>query len=144
MKRLISTVAVIGALALAACSSTPQQRIAKNETQFAQYSPEVQQKIRDGQVDVGFTAPMVTLALGDPARKFTRSTADGTVEVWVYTKSSPRFSFGVGVGSYGRSSGVSTGVGVSTGGGGYEPDEAMRVELREGVVTAVENVANRR
>ncbi|WP_438482386.1 hypothetical protein [Oleiharenicola lentus] len=144
MKRLISSLAVLGVLALAACSSTPQQRIDKNQTQFSQYSPEIQQKIRDGKVDVGFSAQMVTLALGDPARTFTRSTAEGTVEVWVYTKSSPRFSFGLGVGSYGRSSGVSTGVGVSTGGGGYDPDELMRVELRGGVVTAVEYVSNRR
>lgn len=144
MKRFLSSVAVLGALLLAACSSTPQQRIDKNQAQFSSYSPAVQQKIREGKVDVGFTAEMVKLSLGDPARTFTRSTADGTVEVWVYTKTGPKFSFGLGVGSYSGGSGVSTGVGVSTGGNRYEPDELMRVELKAGVVTAVEYVSNRR
>ena len=144
MKRLFSGLIALSVLLLAACSSTPQQRIDKNQAQFSSFSPAMQQKIREGKVDVGFTAEMVKLSLGDPARTFTRSTAEGTVEVWVYTKTGPRFSFGLGVGSYGGGSGVSTGVGVSTGGGGYEPDELMRVELKAGVVTAVEYVSNRR
>lgn len=144
MKSLFLLVAAVGLLAWSGCASTPQQRIDKNQAQFASFSPEAQQKIREGKVEVGFTADMVKLSLGEPARTFTRSTADGTVEVWVYTKTGPKFSFGVGVGSYSGGSGVSTGVGVSTGGNRYDPDELMRVELRAGTVTAVEYVTNRR
>ncbi len=127
---------------LAACSSTPADRIAKHQALFAGYPAEVQQKIRAGEVDLGFTPEMVRLALGEPARTFTRQSGAGTSEVWVYNRAGPRFSFGVGVGgAVGRHS--SMGVGVSSSTGGYEPDERLRVEFREGKVSAVEHVSHK-
>jgi hypothetical protein len=81
---------------------------------------------------------MVRLALGEPTRIFSRQTETGATELWVYHDNGPRFSFGVGVGSFGRHSGTS--LGVSTSSGGYDPEEKMRVEFRNGHVTAVEYV----
>jgi hypothetical protein len=123
---------------LAACSSTPEERIAKNQALFDEYPPTVRQKIRAGQVDVGFTPEMVRLAFGEPTRQFNRQTEAGMVELWIYHDTGPRFSFGVGVGSVGSHS--SSAVGVSTSTGGYDPEEKMRVEFREGRVAVVEYV----
>ena len=123
---------------LSACSSTPEDRIAKNSALFDTFPPPVRQKIRAGEVDLGFTPEMVRLALGEPTRIFSRQTESGVVELWVYHDNSPRFSFGVGVGSFGNHSATSLGVATST--GGYDPEEKMRVEFRNGHVTAVEYV----
>jgi hypothetical protein len=123
---------------LAACSSTPEQRISRNAALFDTYPPQIRQKIRAGEVDIGFTHEMVRLALGEPTRQFHRQTETGAVELWVYHDNGPRFSFGVGIGSYGRHSASSVGVSTST--GGYDPEEKMRVEFRDARVTAVEYV----
>lgn len=121
---------------LAGCSSTPDQRIAENQAAFAQFSPEVQQNLRAGRVDIGYTEQMVLIALGEPARRFGRVDQTGRSDVWVYRKSAPRFSFGFGVGSVGRHSATSVGVGTST--GGYDDDEALRVEFQLGRVTRID------
>ena len=133
--RLIRVVSLAAGLVLAGCS-TPDSRIAKNQSAFAAYPADVQAKIRAGQVEPGFTPEMVQLALGEPLRKTTRQTEAGDAEVWIYPERGPRFSFGLGVSSGGGRSGFGTGVGLST--GGYEPDEGMRVEFRDGKVSAIE------
>ena len=138
MRLLAPTLAFAAALFLAACSSTPESRIADNSAAFARFSPDVQQKIRAGRVDVGFTAEMVKLALGEPARVFMRQSEAGDTEVWIYHDNGPQFSFGLGVGSGGRHSAVGAGVGMST--GGYDPEEKMRVEFRGGLVTVIDYV----
>jgi hypothetical protein len=137
--RSLPLLLILGVSALlTACSSTPEDRIAKNSALFDTFPPPVRQKIRAGEVDVGFTPDMVRLALGAPTRVFSRQTESGASELWVYHDNSPRFSFGVGVGSFGRHS--ATSLGVSTSSGGYDPEEKMRVEFRNGSVTAVEYV----
>jgi hypothetical protein len=136
MRLLAFLLALAAAALLAACSSTPDERIAKNPGAFDQYPVEVQQKIRAGQVEVGFAPGMVLLAWGQPSRVFNRQSETGVAEVWVYHDNKPQFSFGVGVGSYNNGSGGSVGVGTST--GGYDPEEKMRAEFRDGKVVAVE------
>lgn len=71
------------------CLSTPEARIRKHADLFASFPPEVQQEIRQGRVQIGFTADMVRLALGDPHRVYSRTTATTTNEVWVYTRILP-------------------------------------------------------
>ncbi len=122
-------------LLLAACSS-PDSRISAHRAAFEAYPPEVQQQIKSGHVGVGFTPDMVLMALGEPARKFTRKTEMGEMEVWGYHDNTPEFSFGLGFASGGRGSAMGGGVGVSS--GGYDPEEKTRVEFRDGHVTAVE------
>ena len=120
---------------LTACS-TPQSRIDSNRAVFDKFPAEVQEKVRAGRVDVGFTVEMVRIALGEPARQMTRKTDKGEVEVWIYTDDKPQFSIGLGVGSGGYHGGTAMGVSTST--GGYEPDERTRVEIRNGLVESVE------
>jgi hypothetical protein len=134
--RPLHTLTLVASLLLLAACATPDSRIADNRSTFDKFPADVQQKIKTGQVDVGFTPEMVVMSLGEPARKFTRKTELGDTEVWSYHDDSPKFSFGLGVGSGGRGSSVGGGVGVST--GGYDPDEKIRVEIRGGVVTAVD------
>jgi len=139
MRPIVSALCLASVVLLAACSTTPDSRIAKNQATFGGFPAAVQEKIRAGEVDVGFTPEMVRLALGEPTRQFNRQTGEGTAEVWVYHDNGPRFSLGVGVGgAVGRHSSAGVGLGTST--GGYDPEEKMRVEFRAGKVTAIEYV----
>lgn len=70
-------------LVLAGCS-TPASRIAKNPEVFASFPPDVQAKVKEGKVDVGFPKEAVEMALGRPDRQYTRTTEAGEVEVWSY------------------------------------------------------------
>ena len=123
-------------IALLSACSTPDSRIDSHRSAFEKYSPEVQEKIRAGRVDIGFTPEMVRIALGEPARQVTRKTEAGDREIWIYADTKPQISFGFGIASVGRNSGVGAGVGTST--GGYEPDEKVRIEFREGRVENIE------
>lgn len=128
---------LLAAALLGGCS-TPDSRIAEHRPAFDRLPAETQQKIRAGQIDVGFTAEMVRMALGEPDRVYMRQSDQGDTEVWGYQDRGPRFSIGLGVGTGGRHSSVGGGVAMST--GGYDPDEKIRVELREGKVTAVDTL----
>jgi hypothetical protein len=131
---------VCSSLLIAAGCSTVDSRVAKNRAAFDAWPPAVQQKVIHGQADIGFTREQVTVALGEPDRVFTRTTADGTTEVWSYRDHGPHVSFGIGVGSFGRHSATSVGVGVGT--GGYQPEEKLGVVFdREGRVASIEQVA---
>ena len=74
--------AVMGVMA--GCMSTPASRIKKEPGVFATFSPEIQAKVQQGQVEVGFTKDMVRLAQGLPQRVNTRITEAGQAEVWMY------------------------------------------------------------
>lgn len=126
---------VLAAFAVAGCS-TVDSRISGNQAAFSSWPPAVQQKVRAGQVDIGFTSAQVQVALGDPDRKYTRTDAHGTVEVWAYRDDKPVFSFGLGLGSSNGSSAYGAGVGVTTGGDRY--DDKLRVIYADGKVTALE------
>jgi hypothetical protein len=140
MKRIKHMFLALAALAFAGCS-TVDSRIAKNQPEFDSWPPAVQQKVRAGQVDLGFTPAQVFMALGDPDRKYTRTIAQGTTEVWAYRDDRPTFSFGLGVGSAGGSSAYGAGVGVTT--GGDRDDDKLRVIFADGKVTALESRTSR-
>jgi outer membrane protein assembly factor BamE (lipoprotein component of BamABCDE complex) len=130
---LISSVALLIA---AGCASV-DSRIAKNRAAFNTWPPAVQDKVVRGQIDIGFTRDQVAVALGAPDRVFTRTTSDGTTETWAYRDHGPRFSFGVGIGTFGRHSATSIGIGTST--GAYRDDEKLGVVFdRNGVVSSIE------
>ncbi len=134
--RVFTPVLVLLPLALLAACSSPESRIADHRLAFEKYPAAVQEKIRAGRVDVGFTSEMVLLAFGEPDRKIVRQTAAGQDEVWVYDQRGSHFSFGFGLASGGRHSSMGGGVGMST--GGYDPEESARVVFRAGLVTEVE------
>ncbi len=134
--RVFNPILVLLPLALLAACSSPESRIAGQRLAFEKYPAAVQQKIRAGQVDVGFTPDMVLLAYGEPDRKIARQTVAGQDEVWVYNRRGSHFSFGFGLASGGRHSSMGGGVGMSA--GGYDPEESARVVFRAGLVTDVE------
>lgn len=133
------------ALLLGACS-TVDSRIARNRDLFNSWPPAVQDKVVVGQIAVGFTTDQVRVALGEPDRVWTRTTADGTSEVWSYRDRGPRIGFGVGVGvgSWGGRGGTFGSVGIGTG-PGYRDDEKMGVVFdRTGQVASIETREQRR
>lgn len=80
----LAVVLLAGASFWAGCS-TPESRIRAQPALFASLAPSDQEKIKSGQVAVGFSQEMVKLALGDPDRIWVRTDASGTNEVWSYT-----------------------------------------------------------
>lgn len=83
--KLIHLSALLLVAVLAAGCNTPGSRIKKNQALFDSFPPEVQAKVKDGQVDIGYTRPMVDIALGKPDRVYTRRTSSGTVEVLAFS-----------------------------------------------------------
>ena len=114
---------------------TLAQRIAADQEAFNSWSPEVQQAINEGRIEVGFTPAQVRVALGEPDHASMEINAEEEVERWVYTKKKPAIGIGFGVGSYGRSSGVSGGIGTTIGGG---TDVLAVVRFKNGVVDSFE------
>ncbi|MDD2762370.1 MAG: hypothetical protein PHE83_00185 [Opitutaceae bacterium] len=125
-------------LVLAGCVTTPSERIAKNHSAYASWPPEVQAKVRAGEVAIGFTPEQVRMALGEPDHTFTRTTDKGSDEVWGYRDHKPRFSFGFGMMGGGGSTRVSGATVVSS----REPyyDDVLRVVFDRDRVSAVEKL----
>jgi hypothetical protein len=121
----------LAAALLAACSSV-NSRIKKHQAEFDSYPPEIQQKIRAGQVDPGFTFDQVEMALGAPDRTYSETGPGARArEIWSYTGSAePRVGFGVGYGSWHRG-GIGTGVAVG-GPGPYAYEDRITVIFEGG------------
>ena len=137
MKTSFPVLGCLLALGLAGCS-TVSSRISRNRAEYDTWPPAVQQAVASGKIGVGFTQQQVRVALGDPDRVFTRTTSDGTTEVWSYRDPRPRIGFGVGMG-IGSGRGLGGGVMVGSG-SGYRDDEKLGVIFdRAGKVSAIEN-----
>lgn len=128
-------------LLLAAACSSPASRIRGQKAAFDAYPPAVQEAIRAGQVEVGFTPEQVTLALGKADRKFVRKTASGAQDVWGYGAGSsrPRVGMSLGMGSWGGGGSYSGGVGVESEAG---HDERARIVFQDGHVVSVERLSD--
>jgi hypothetical protein len=126
--------AVALALLMFGCS-TVDSRVKAEQAAFDSWPADVQEKVRAGEVAMGFTPEMVQVALGEPYRRASRTTERGQADVWIYQDKSPKFSIGLGFGSARGSTGVGGGV---TLGEGFRDDESMRVIFENGRVTAIE------
>lgn len=76
-------------LLLAACASVQERRdrrIAESQELFDSFPEEIQEQVRQGSVEVGFTREMVRLAWGPPDHVFTRVTQEQRATVWGYTR----------------------------------------------------------
>ena len=127
-------------LTLAGCSTT-SSRIRERQPLFDSYPEHVQQNLRAGVIDVGYTPEMVVIALGEPGRKAEVATEDGVTQVWTWWKSSPGIAIGLGGWNYlGGHVGLGTGVSV-----GDPPRREMQavVEFRSGRVSRFEVPAAR-
>lgn len=138
--RHLPRLAVLAVFAAAACSS-PASRIRRQKATFDAYPPAVQEAIRAGQVEVGFTPEQVTLALGKPDRKFVRKSAFGAQDVWGYGAGSsrPRMGMSLGMGSWGGGGSYSGGVGMESEAG---HDERARIVFKDDRVVSVERLQN--
>jgi hypothetical protein len=127
---------VLAFVVLAGCS-TPDSRIKSNQAAFNALPAETQANIRAGKVEVGYTQPMVVMALGEPDRRYTRTTQAGQTEVWAYRDKGPAFSVGLGIGGGSGRSGVGGGIGVSTA-GDRDEDKIRVVFDAAGKASAIE------
>lgn len=76
---------LLAALILTGCA-TVEKRIADNATLFASYPPEVQAKLREGSIDIGYTMPMVEIAWGKPRYVMQKKNQEGEFTSWRYTQ----------------------------------------------------------
>lgn len=106
-------IALAAAALLGGCQSFPTDRIAAHQADYNSWPPDVQAKVKAGQVDVGFTQEQVFIALGDPSVKTQAGAPGNLTEVWVYHHRAARFGFAVGGASFGRGSAVGGGVAVN-------------------------------
>lgn len=65
-------------------SATTTARIQEKAEAFAQLAPDQQENIRAGIVDRGYTADMVYMVLGPPAKVKTKDSSFGKLEMWTY------------------------------------------------------------
>ncbi|MFO1490971.1 MAG: hypothetical protein U1F77_11160 [Kiritimatiellia bacterium] len=133
------------ALWLAGCS-TPASRIKKNPELFASFPPEIQEKVRAGKVEPGFNKDMVSIALGQPDRTYTRTTEGGTADVWAFVDYRYTYEQQMVQGTFnyrddkGRMRTAHDNVWVNV--ENRTEYEKMRVEFRNNLVIAVEQVDN--
>lgn len=132
----VSAVAVFLTFFFSGCS-TAESRIQAHQEAYNASTPSVQAKLRAGRVEVGFTQEQVLIAMGEPDRRYTRTTALGTTVVWAYTDHKPAVSVGFSMAAGGGSSLLGGGVALTTGGDRY--DDLVRVVIWENRVVAVES-----
>ena len=131
---------------LTACA-TPLSRIERNPQAFAQLPADQQERVKLGEVGVGFDETATRLAVGEPDRISQRETAEGRVRVWIYYTQYSNVTPGFCNGFY---NGFASHRGYY-----YQPnrfgfntcfynetvlEEAMRVSFKDGKVTAVERM----
>ncbi|MEG1553286.1 MAG: hypothetical protein RR133_06360 [Kiritimatiellia bacterium] len=72
-------------LALTGCfSDNVAGRIRQKQEAFAAYPADVQSRLERGQIRLGDDATAVWIVYGNPTEKVLRTTATGTVELWIY------------------------------------------------------------
>jgi hypothetical protein len=138
--RVCAVFCIAAALTLAACSTT-SGRIRERQEAFDRYPERIQHNLRSGIIEVGYTAEMVYIALGDPDRKAEVVTGESISEVWTWWRSSPGIAIGLG-GWNSLGSHVGLGTGVSFGERARREAEAV-VVFRSGVVHLFEVLAAR-
>lgn len=144
MRASLPTVEVLIAAALAACS-TPASRIRGARAAFDAYPPRVQEAIRAGRVELGFTREQTTLALGRPDWITPLRAARAREEEWTYRVPAPFPARGMGVGDGWSGWGPSAGerLGVFAGAREDAVEEPLRVLFEDGVVIEISRPEDR-
>ena len=94
MKLVVRNVIVAAAVALVltGCMTAAErraERINQNQALFMQLDPATQSRVSQGLIAIGDTTSAVWLALGEPGRRTSDTTAAAMVEVWQYFDSIP-------------------------------------------------------
>jgi hypothetical protein len=123
---------VLAAALLAGCSSV-SSRIHERQAEFDSYPPSVQDEIRDGRIDIGFTPDQVFMALGRPDRVLERKDVGNSRETWLYgVGGGPLVGIGFGMGG----PGFGTGVAMSP---APEGGARLRVVFDDGHVVSIDS-----
>ena len=140
-----SALALFPALLLLAGCATPERRIEQNRDLFDSLPVADQARIRGGKIDLGFTADMVRIALGEPQRRLIRRTPGGDAEIWLYLDVARRFDRqradidGLSVAGPGGSRSITGSAWVNV---AQEREFVrVRVEFQNGAVAAIEEPA---
>lgn len=80
----IAIAAAVATLAVVTGCNTFQTRARERSATYEALTPQEQQRLRRGAINVGDNADMVYIALGRPEERRTVTTADGTHETWIY------------------------------------------------------------
>lgn len=124
IKNTLPNIIIVPALTLMISCNSTDSRVKKNQSAFDSWPVEVQEKVRAGKVEIGFTGEMVRVALGEPARIMKRTSNKGVSEVWVYEESGSGMSFGLGMGTMHRSNVFGGGISV---GNDWHDKEILRI-----------------
>ncbi len=118
---------------------TIASRIESQAEHFATYSPEVQARLKRGQIRIGDDADAVWYVYGTPSKKFRTTTAAGTVETWVYDILGyrPQMNPTVRTVHYAgrRETGTTYVIDATP---EYEWQEVLRIEITDGRVSSVQ------
>jgi len=137
------TLLLLAVFLLAGCA-TPGWRIKRNPDVFNTFPPDVQEKVRQGLVEVGYTRDMVFIALGKPRYVYDRVTSDARSETWAYTgmRYARRFvPVDASYWYYDRDGQVRIAHGWSFVDLGYHSEfESLRVEFADDKVNAIESL----
>ncbi len=76
---------LFGLLLVVTGCATPEARIKRHAELFATFPAEIQAKVREGVIQLGYTQDMVFLAIGQPNHIQQRVENSGTTLVWRYT-----------------------------------------------------------
>lgn len=79
----LTALLLVGISLLTSCN-TIKSRIDEKSALFNSLDPQVQDHLRKGLIDVGYTEDMVYIALGKPDEKSEKTTTAGTTTTWIY------------------------------------------------------------
>lgn len=143
MKRMAIPL-LLAMLCIAGGCASPEARIRKNPEMFEALPEEVRAQVQQGRIEPGFTEEAVFLARGKPDREYTRRTETGVSKVWSYVereyyseRQRVRGTFNVRD-ERGRLRSVRDDVWVDV--QNWREFEATRVEMKDGVVVAIEHL----
>ena len=130
---------------LAGCASTPEKRIEQSQSYFDTLPVAAQARIRGGQIDLGFNAEMVRIALGEPSRKLVRRLPEGDTEIWAYLETDTRYERqhvdidGLSIYGAGGAHATSGGAWITL----LQEKQFIRtrVEFKNGLVSLIEEIA---
>jgi hypothetical protein len=83
--RFLASLFAAGILLAVTGCQTVDTRIKEKPEVFASLDKAVQDKIKQGIIEIGYTPDMVYLALGSPSEKREKITKEGQSEIWVYS-----------------------------------------------------------
>lgn len=84
-RSLVLIICATFALLAGSGCSTVDSRIREHESMFRGLDPSTQQKLREKKVEIGYTPDMVYIALGRPSSRSERVTANAQTMIWIYT-----------------------------------------------------------